>query len=146
MNKELSNHKNIENLKPTSNKTNRDLFTKRIMKLNALSCSVNLNNKNDIDNAEIESKLGLEALNDKNGIQEMLAAQMLSIHQLQQTSMCLANATNDISTKQYFTNTSIKLANTFVQQASLLSKLQGGTEQKVIVKNIELNDESKKTL
>ena len=84
MNKELSNHKNIENLKPTSNKTNRDLFTKRIMKLNALSCSVNLNNKNDIDNAEIESKLGLEALNDKNGIQEMLAAQMLSIHQLQQ--------------------------------------------------------------
>ncbi len=72
-------------------------------------------------------------------LQEMLAAQMLTIHQLQQISMAFAAKSNQPNNKQYFTNTAIKLANTFVQQASLLSRLQGNGGQQINVKQVDVH-------
>lgn len=54
----------------------------------------------------------------------MLAAQMYSIHELQQKTMIYANATDNLELQKYYTNSAIKLANCFVQQANILAKLQ----------------------
>ena len=93
----------------------------------------------DLDKALTESQEGMAALEAKGGLQEMLAAQMLSIHQFQQTTMAYANNINDPDGKKYYTNTAIKLANCFVQQASLFAKLQGSCAQSVSVKHVEVN-------
>ena len=66
---------------------------------------------------------------------------MLSIHYLQQISIAMVNKTLSNNAGQYFTNTAIKLANTFVQQANLLSRLQGCGGQKIVVEHVEVNSD-----
>ncbi|HHF7367430.1 TPA: hypothetical protein ACPSKY_002563 [Legionella bozemanae] len=119
--------------------TKHNKFTRQLIKENVLA-SNNIRNKNfDMDNAEAMSIEGLSALGAIDGLQSMLAAQMLSIHQLQQKSMTFANAVDDIQLKQYYTNSAIKLSNCFVQQASLLAKLQGIAGQKIIVERVDVH-------
>ena len=69
----------------------------------------------------------------------MLAAQMLSIHHLQQRSMTYANACEGMKLQQYYTNAAIKLSNCFVQQANMLAKLQGVGGQKIIVERVDVH-------
>ncbi|MGM9454754.1 hypothetical protein ACTAZI_15630 [Legionella bozemanae] len=119
--------------------TKHDKFTRHLIKENILA-SNNVKNKNfDLNNAEAMSIEGLAALGAIDGLQSMLAAQMLSIHQLQQKSMTFANAVDDIQIKQYYINAAIKLGNCFVQQASLLAKLQGIGGQKIIVERVDVH-------
>ena len=115
----------------------RGQFTKRITGLNALTLS---NNDTDIEKALNDSQNGLKTLKASGGLQEMLAAQMLSIHRLQQLSSAMANQPDQIASKQYFTNAAVKLANAFVQQANLLSRLQGNGGQKIIVEHVEVHN------
>ena len=70
----------------------------------------------------------------------MLEAQMLSIHQLQQQSMVFVNGIDSMTSKQYHTNTAIKLSNCFVQQASLLAKLQGAVGQTMMVGRVDVHE------
>jgi len=74
-----------------------------------------------------------------DGLQAMLAAQMLSIHELQQRTMAYANASDNLELKRYCTNTTVKLANCFVQQANILAKLQGIGGQKIIVERVDVH-------
>ena len=108
----------------------------------AHQCSLASNNirseRFDIDDAKIMTTEGLDALRSQDGLKTMLAAQMLSIHELQQISMVYANAIDSMELKQYYTNTAIKLANCFVQQASVLSKLQG-VGQKMVVERVDVH-------
>jgi len=69
----------------------------------------------------------------------MLAAQMYSIHELQQKIMIYANATDNLELQKYYTNSAIKLANCFVQQANILAKLQGVGGQKIIVERVDVH-------
>lgn len=119
--------------------TNNESFRTRALRLNIAACNVIQSDDFDVAQATRENKEGLSALKANGGLQEMLAAQMLSIHSLQQLSMALAHSTLDINTRQYFTNTAIKLANTFVQQANLLARLQDNTAQKMTVERIEVH-------
>lgn len=64
---------------------------------------------------------------------------MLSIHQLQQRTIAYANACDDLELKMYCTNTTVKLANCFVQQANILAKLQGVGGQKIIVERVDIH-------
>lgn len=87
------------------------------------------------------------AVFDKHGFQSM--GNYLSIaveshctnHDLQQESMTYANgcSVSDHDSKQYFTNTAIKLANTFCTQAQLLAKLQGVGGQKIVVERVDVS-------
>jgi hypothetical protein len=79
------------------------------------------------------------ALNSQNSLQEMLIAQMTSIHLLQQKTIALANRTGLTDNKQYLINSSIKLAHCFTQQAALLAKLQGIGSQKITVEHVEVH-------
>lgn len=114
-------------------------FTKSIIK----SCAVACNNisSDDYDAAKARQYVanGIGALGASDGLQKMLAAQMLSVHQLQQQAMAFANCAKGFELTQYFTNTAIKLANCFVQQANALSRLQGNNNQKITVERVDVH-------
>jgi len=114
-------------------------FRKKTIGLSALACNNFRKDDFNIDKAADESQNDFNALGATGGLQEMLAAQMLSIHRLQQISTAMANEAIHSEVKQCYTNSSIKLANVFVQQANLLSKLQGNGGQKIIVEHVEVH-------
>jgi hypothetical protein len=115
-------------------------FSSKMLRLNALACNNIKQEGFNLNDAQTESQNNLIALQANGGLQEMLVAQMFSIHDLQQTSMAMANASDSIATKQYFTNAAIKLANSFTQQAALLAKLQGIGGQKIVVEHVEVHN------
>lgn len=115
-------------------------FTQNILHLSALACNAANSNDFDLKKAKKEAQIGLKLLSSKNGLQEMLAAQMLSIHHLQQQAMAFANRAKHIKNIQYFTNAAIKLANCFAQQANILSKLQGRVSQKITVEHVDVHN------
>jgi len=114
-------------------------FSVDIIRQNAPACSDISSENFDIQKARTESQNSIQSLEPKGGLQEMLAAQIISLHRLQQTSMALAVSTHTIANKQYFTNAAVKLANCFTQQASLLAKLQGNGNQKIVVEHVEVH-------
>ena len=114
-------------------------FMRRIIANNAVACHDIRSEGFDMDNAKQISHEGLTALGARDGLQSMLVAQMLSVHQLQQRAMVFANGLEDGESKQYYTNTTIKLANCFVQQANMLAKLQGVGGQKIIVERVDVH-------
>lgn len=114
-------------------------FSKNARKLAAVACSDYKSASFDMDEAVTDVRLGLKALNATEGLQEMVANQMLSIHHLQQISAALANASDHNSNRQYYTNSAVKLANCFIQQATLLAKLQGVGGQKIVVEHVEVH-------
>ncbi len=114
-------------------------FNKRLIHNNAIATN-NIRSENfDLDKAREKSNEAMVALNAQSGLQSMLASQMLSIHELQQTTMAFANGTSDFELKKYYTNSAIKLANCFTQQASVLAKLQGVGGQKIIVERVDVH-------
>ena len=93
----------------------------------------------DIESAKRKGLSQLTALEVEGSLQEMLASQMLSIHKYQQLAMVMSHGLPAGEYQQYYTNTGIKLANTFVQQANLLAKLQGRIGQKIIVERVNIS-------
>lgn len=126
---------------PESNKTKeaKEKFNRHIIQENAETISDITAHNFDINKATQISQNALVALDAKDALQSMLAAQILSIHELQQKSMAYAHAANDLELKKYFTNATIKLANCFVQQANTLAKLQGVGGQKIIVERVDVH-------
>lgn len=114
-------------------------FENKILQYNAIACSDQSGDKLDQTQALTESEFGMTALRAQGGLQQMLVAQMTSIHLLQQKTIALANRSGLIDSKQYFANSAIKLANCFTQQAALLAKLQGAGGQKIIVEHVEVH-------
>lgn len=132
-----TNKQDMESLKNEKRK-----FSKKISGLNAIACN-NINQKNfNLINAINDSQSEIKALCLTDSLKEMLAAQLLSVHNLQQSSMAMANASDDLVQKQYFTNAAIKLSCCFAQQASLLAKLQGVGAQKIVVEHVEVHGQA----
>lgn len=117
-------------------------FSDQVIYLGAIACNNVKGNDFDKDKARKKCRVGVQALKAMGGLQEMLATQMLSIHNLQQLSMAmvLANDSAPIDVKYYFMNTAVKLANVFSQQANLLNKLQGNGEHKIIVERVDVHN------
>lgn len=122
----------------TKSKSDSDNFTDKVTKYNAIACSHRIDENWDRQQAIRESTNSMKALNAKGGLQEMIVAQMTSIHLLQQMTVALANSSGLADSKQYYTNSAIKLANCFTQQAALLAKLQGDG-QKIVVEHVEVH-------
>ncbi|MGC1181489.1 hypothetical protein [Legionella sp.] len=129
------NHSDAEKIKHKA----IDTFNNHIIH-NAAIASNNIRADNfDINAAKEKTDDALVALNTQNSLQSMLAAQMLSIHELQQTTMACANGCNSIELKKYYTNSAIKLSNCFVQQVNILAKLQGVGGQKIVVERVDIH-------
>ena len=92
------------------------------------------------DEAKQISLDSFDALRVEDGVQAMVAAQMLTVHKLQQEVMVYANGVEDIRNKQYFVNSAVKLTNCFTQQAALLARLQGNLGQKMTVERVDVHD------
>ena len=117
----------------------QDQFTRNLLHDAALASNNVSNEKFDLKKAKSVCAEGIAALGAQNGLESMLAAQMLSIHQLQQRSMAYANASDNMGLKTYYSNSAIKLANCFVQQANMLAKLKGVGGQKIIVERVDVH-------
>jgi hypothetical protein len=85
------------------------------------------------------SKENMEALGIKDGVQLMLGAQMLTVHEWQQKLLNFAVSTNNQDQKLHLLNSAIKLSNLFVQQINLMSKLQGQANQPVVVDQVHVH-------
>ena len=127
-----------DNMAVKPDKSN-DNFTDKVTRYNAIACSSQSGKNWDRKQAISESIDNLKALSAKGGLQEMLVAQMTSIHLLQQMTVALANGSGLTDSKQYYTNSAVKLANCFTQQAALLARLQGAGGQKIIVEHVEVH-------
>ncbi|MFT4059860.1 MAG: hypothetical protein QM652_09955 [Legionella sp.] len=137
LNNEIKQKKQL----PVSDEKNdtKKTFNRYIIQENARTLGDVTADNFDIHKATQISENSLVALDAKNSLQSMLAAQILSIHKLQQKSMAYAHAADDFELKKYFTNSAIKLANCFVQQANTLAKLQGVGSLKIIVERVDVH-------
>lgn len=130
-----------DHLPAPNNKENeaKEKFSHHIIYENAIATNDIRKEKFDINKAKEKSKDAMTALGIDGGLQSMLAAQMLSIHELQQRTMAYANGVDNLELKKYYTNAAVKLSNCFVQQANILSKLQGVGGQKIIVERVDVH-------
>lgn len=126
-----------QSLKKSDN--NKSPLTEKIIRLSTIACNRVGRVDFDAEKADIAAESSINGLKPTGELQEMLAAQLISIHRLQQLSMGWANDNLGHESSQYYVSTAIKLANTFAQQASLLNKLQNG-EQKIIVERVDVHN------
>ncbi len=116
-----------------------DEFKKDLI-LKTTLASHDIKDKNfDLNEAKRTCNAEIDVINTKDGLQTMLSAQMLTIHQLQQKAMAYANGINNLEIEKYYTNAAIKLSHCFVQQANLLAKLQGYAGQKITVERVDVH-------
>jgi Na+-transporting NADH:ubiquinone oxidoreductase subunit NqrA len=131
---EKEEHHPVDNVREAKEKFNRHLISENALATNNVTAE-----KFDMDKAKQKSSDALIAIGADGGLQSMLAAQMFSIHKLQQKSMIYANVTDNFDLQKYYTNSAVKLANCFVQQANILAKLQGIGGQKIIVERVDVH-------
>lgn len=125
--------------KIVAKKNDRSKFTNNLRKLNALACSNCTRDDFDMNKAIENSEHSLKALGAIGALQEMIAAQLLSTHRMQQLSTAMANESEHMDAKHYYTNAAVKLANCFIQQANLLARLQGHGGQKIVVERVDVH-------
>ena len=94
---------------PVTSKTKeaKEKFNNHIIQENAKTISDISARNFDINKTTQISQNALVALDAKDSLQAMLAAQILSIHELQQKSMTYAHAADDLELKKYFTNATL---------------------------------------
>lgn len=125
-------HKDIN--RESDNEFIQDLVLKATLAYNDIK-----NKSFDLNEAKSMCHAGIVSLNTKDGLQTMLSAQMLTIHQLQQKAMSYVNGINNLELEKYYTNVAIKLSHCFAQQANLLAKLQGHAGQKITVEHVDVH-------
>lgn len=118
-----------------------------VMLTNYATKLVDLSNLSEDDREKKEFDLGqaVKKLSNSLGaqglLQNMLAVQMLGVHELQQKLMLYANKSlHDPQYGQYYLNAITKLSNVFIQQVNTLQKLQSGCQQKVVVEHLHINE------
>lgn len=113
-------------------------FASNVLARNALT---NVTSKEEVDYKALkqEARENVAALNPKDNVQMMLAAQMISIHITQQRMMLFVNNAYDADAIAKYTNTITKLSNVFIQQVNLMKKLKGEVEKKIIIEHVNVN-------
>ena len=106
---------------------------------NALASNSSHSRCFDIEKEKDKSTVAMTALEVSSSLQAMLASQILSINKLQHACMIMANNLPYGEQHKYYTNSAIKLANTFIQQANLLAKLQGGCKQNISIEHLDVH-------
>lgn len=82
----------------------------------------------------------LNAINDENGTQLMLSAQMATVHFLQQRLAIFAYNNKHPKDQSYYVNAVVKLSNVFAQQVSLMQQLKGAEGGKVRVEHVHVHN------
>lgn len=93
-----------------------------------------------LNHAAKTTKEMMATLLSENGVQSLLAAQMVTIHNLQMKCSTYAKHLPNSFSMTPYVNMTTKLSNTFLQQAQLLSKLHGKGQQKVTVEHVNVHN------
>lgn len=134
--KDMTDEQKQELFKSTSYALLSELFS------DTLPCSmknVSLEEK-DIDAAELRVKNLMSSILTGNGLETILASQMVAVHNLQMSAATYAKHYKSVELAKPYMNMVTKLSNTFIQQAQLLSKLQGKGQQKVTVEHVNVHE------
>ena len=94
----------------------------------------------DIDTAELRVKNFMSSILTGNGLETMIATQMTAVHNLQLSAATYAKHYKSVELVKPYVNMVTKLSNTFIQQAQLLTKLQGKGQQKVTVEHVNVHE------
>lgn len=122
-----------------ASESNNEYFQK-LAQLNVLSCNFMQQEGVNPQEAIEQCKSGIAMLGAKNTAEQMLAAQMLSNHNLQQLCMAMANKLLGDERGQFYVNAAIKLSNSFTNQVALLAKLHGKIDQHIVVQRVDVRD------
>ncbi len=91
----------------------------------------------DICDPIISMLLGIEPM---DTIETMLAAQLVSVHNLCMEQISLAAHSTQIDAVESFTNCATKLSRTFITQIEALDKRRGRGGQKMTVEHVHVNE------
>ncbi len=116
------------------------------MQLNYAETQIDLTELNEeekklkLNNAHQAVEHLADSLGAQGLMQNMLVTQLLGVHELQQRLLAYATRSmHDPERGQYYINALTKLSNVFINQVSLLHKLQGNSQQKVVVEHLHIN-------
>lgn len=116
------------------------------IQLNYAETQIDLTNLNEeekkqkLNNAHQIVDVLAHSLGAKGLLQNMLVTQLLGVHEAQQKILLHVNRSMHSSEHgQYYINALTKLSNVFIQQINALQKLQGHSQQKVIVEHLHVN-------
>lgn len=131
------------------NKSINEITEKKAISAVQLHYAEVLLEQKDLNAADREKKLTqaheaveilANSLGAKGLLQNMLVAQLFGVHELQQKLLSYASrAMNHPERGQYYINALTKLSNVFIQQINTLQKLQGNSQQKVVVEHLHVN-------
>lgn len=116
------------------------------IQLNYAETQIELTNLNEeekkqkLNNAHQVVEVLSNSLRAKGLLQNMLVTQLLGVHEAQQKLISYVNRSMHSSEHgQYYINALTKLSNVFIQQINALQKLQGYSQQKVVVEHLHVN-------
>ncbi len=81
----------------------------------------------------------MRGLNPKSGVQAMLAAQMLAVHELHHYQTCSAKQAQHPQLRSLCVKDVVKLANVFLRQLQTFEKMQGKEDQKIVVEHVNVH-------
>lgn len=141
--------KNLTEIQETKDIGNTEPVNENVLVQYALTKGV-ANKKSDMDDKkQLREKMKqvskecddfLQSLCVNNTLTAMVAAQMDHVHELLQDHFILAKRITPSEQAQYHVNTVAKLSNVFIQQATLMQKLQGKGQQKVTVEHVHVHN------
>ncbi len=117
-----------------------DNFGKHVVNRNAVADSVFADNNLNIKEKAHDSKQNIAALNPENSIELLLASQMVAVHNYQQRLISHAINTENVDGSVKYGNLAAKLANVFIQQVTLMQKLKGISQQKVVFEHVHIHN------
>ncbi len=116
------------------------------IQLNYAETQIDLTNLNEeekkqrLNNAHQVVEVLSNSLGAKGLLQNMLVTQLLGVHEAQQKLLSYVNCSmHSTEHGQYYINALTKLSNVFIQQINALQKLQGHSQQKVVVEHLHVN-------
>jgi 23S rRNA C2498 (ribose-2'-O)-methylase RlmM len=139
MSTDIKTTKIVESLMPDIQTLNNSEFVRKVMDtytvIGLKNTGLTAEEKRELKKVAGET---IAALDPKDGLQLMLAAQMSAVHDLQQLMAFHATHQSSVEGISYCVNAVTKLSNVFIQQVHALSKLQGKNQQKVRVEHVTI--------
>ena len=82
----------------------------------------------------------LHGIQPKDEIEGMLSVQMIGVHNMAMIFLAHAMNTQIINHKNVYINGGIKLLRIFTNQMEVLKKYRGGSQQKIVVEHVNINE------
>jgi tetrahydromethanopterin S-methyltransferase subunit E len=117
----------------------KESFGKHVVNRNAVADSVFTDNNLNLKEKAQDVQQNISALNPENNIELLLASQIMAVHNYQQRLISYAINTENVDSSVKYGNLAAKLSNVFIQQVTLMQKLKGINQQKVVFEHVHIH-------